>query len=316
MKAIVCNHFGGSEVMELRDIDTPAPGPGEVLIRVQAAGVNPVDWKIREGGLARLFPCKFPLIPGWDAAGAIAALGEGVSGFDIGEKVWSFCRKPDIQWGTYAQYVSMDAAGVAPMPSSLSFAQASTLPLAALTAWQSLVEVAALGQGQSVLIHAGAGGVGGFAVPIAKWLGATVIATARAENHDYVRGLGADHVIDYGTEDFAAATRALAPDGVDMVFGTVGGEVLTRSYSVVKPGGILVSITDKTDKDLAERLGIRVKYVFVKPDGCHLRRLAELVEDGILRVPDLVEMPLERAAEALDLSRTGHVRGKIALIVP
>lgn len=315
MKAILCDQFGGPEVMRLDEIETPAPGPGEVLIRIHAAGVNPVDWKIREGGLARLFPCKFPLIPGWDAAGTVAALGDGVTGLSLGERVWAFCRKPDIQWGTYAEYVVMSADGVAPMPANYTFAQACTVPLAALTAWQSLLEVAQLRSGQSVLIHAGAGGVGGFAVPIAKWVGASVIATAKAANHDYVRSLGADHVIDYSTEDFLAATRALVPEGVDMAFGTVGGEVLIRSYEAVKPGGMLVSITDKTDKDLAGRLGIRCKYVFVKPDAGHLRRLASLAEQGVLRVPDIVEMPLARAAEALNLSRTGHVRGKIVLTV-
>ncbi|ARJ65738.1 hypothetical protein WV31_08760 [Magnetospirillum sp. ME-1] len=315
MKAIICDRFGGPEVMRLDEIETPTPGPGEVLIRVHAAGVNPVDWKIREGGLARLFPCKFPLIPGWDAAGTIAALGDGVTGLSLGERVWSFCRKPDIQWGTYAEYVVMSADGVAPMPANYTFAQASTVPLAALTAWQSLLEVAQLRPGQSVLIHAGAGGVGGFAVPMAKWVGARVIATAQAANHEYVRALGADHVIDYAAEDFVAATRALAPEGVDMAFGTVGGEVLTRSYETVRAGGLLVSITDKTDKDLAERLGIRCKYVFVKPDSGHLRRLASLAEQGVLRVPDIVEMPLARAAQALDLSSTGHVRGKIVLTI-
>lgn len=315
MRAVICDGFGGAEVMRLGDIDTPSPGPGEVLIRVQAAGVNPVDWKIREGGLARLFPCKFPLIPGWDAAGTVAALGDGVQGLAPGERVWAFCRKPDIQWGTYAEYVVMSADGVAPMPADLTFAQASTVPLAALTAWQSMLEVAKLRPGQTVLIHAGAGGVGGFAVPIAKWVGAKVIATAKADNHAYVRELGADHVIDYTADDFVAATRAVAPEGVDMAFGTVGGEVLTHSYRTVKPGGILVSITDKTDRELAERLGIRCKYVFVKPDAGHLRRLAGLADQGVLKIPEIVEMPLARAAEALDLSRTGHVRGKIVLTV-
>ncbi|OAN53930.1 hypothetical protein A6A04_13655 [Paramagnetospirillum marisnigri] len=315
MKAWVLDAFGPPDSLVWRDIETPRPAPGEVLIRVRAAGVNPVDWKIAEGGLARLFPCKFPLIPGWDAAGTVAALGEGVEGFAIGEKVWSFCRKPDIQWGTYAEYVAMDAAAVAPMPASADFAQASAIPLAGLTAWQSLFDVAHIRPGQTVLIHAGAGGVGSLAVPLAHWAGARVIATARAANHDYVRGLGADLVIDYTAEDFARAVRRAAPDGVDVAFGTVGGEVLARSYETVKPGGILVSITDKTDKDLAERLGIRVKYVFVKPDGAQLRRLAGLMDQGILPAPEMVEMPMAQAAEALAHSRTGHVRGKIALMV-
>ena len=315
MKAILCDQFGGPETMRWGEIATPSPGPGEVLIRVHATSVNPVEWKIREGGLARLFPCKFPLILGWDAAGTIAALGDGVTGFGVGDRVWSYCRKPDIQWGTYAEYVTMSADAVAPMPANLSFAQASTFPLVGLTSWQSLFDVAQIRPGQVVLIHAGAGGIGSLAVPMAKWAGATVIATARSVNHDYVKALGADHVIDYTATDFVAATRAIAPQGVDMVFGTVGGEVLTRSYAVVAANGILVSITDKTDKELADRLGIRVKYVFVQPNGQHLRRLAGLVEQGVLPVPEMEEMPLAKAAEALERSKAGHVRGKIVLMV-
>ena len=145
----------------MTEIATPAPGPGEVLIRIRATSVNPVEWKIREGGLARLFPCQFPLILGWDAAGTIAALGDGVTGLSIGDRVWSYCRKPDIQWGTYAEYVTMAADCVAPMPANLSFAEASTIPLVGLTSWQSLFDVAAIRPGQTVLIHAGAGGRGG-----------------------------------------------------------------------------------------------------------------------------------------------------------
>ena len=316
MKAMVIDAFGGAEAMYMTDIATPVPGPGEVLIRIRATSVNPVEWKIRDGHLARLFPCKFPLILGWDAAGTIAALGEGVEGFAIGERVWSYCRKPDIQWGTYAEYVTMTADAVAPMPANLSFTEAATIPLVGLTSWQSLFDVAEIRPGQTVLIHAGAGGIGGMAVPLAKWAGATVIATARAANHDYVRGLGADHVIDYSTEDFAAATKALVPEGVHMVFGTVGGEVLARSYAVVRPGGILVSITDKTDKDEAERRGIRAKYVFVQPNGPQLRRLAGLVEGGVLPPPVIEEMPLAQAAEALERNKQGHGRGKIVLVVP
>ena len=314
MKAMVIDGFGGAEVMRWTEIPTPAPGPGEVLIRIHATSVNPVEWKIREGVLAKLFPHAFPLILGWDAAGTIASLGEGVTGFSIGERVWSYCRKPDIQWGTYAEYVTMAAEAVAPMPTNLSFAQASTIPLVGLTSWQSLFDVAEIRPGQTVLIHAGAGGIGSLAVPLAKWAGATVISTARSANHDYVRGLGADHVIDYTEQDFVTASRAVAPDGVDMVFGTVGGEVLNRSYDALKPGGILVSITDATDKDRAEALGVRVKYVFVSPNGPQLRRLAGLVEAGILKPPAIEEMPIERAAEALERSKHGHVKGKIVLL--
>ncbi|CAA7623281.1 NADPH:quinone reductase [Candidatus Terasakiella magnetica] len=315
MKAMVLDGFGAASTLRWDEVATPSPAPGEVLIRVRATSVNPVDWKICEGALARLFPPQFPLIPGWDAAGTVAAVGDGVTDFAIGDRVWSFCRKPVIQWGTYAEYVTMTAEAVAPMPASMSFSEASTLPLAGLTAWQSLFQVAAIRPGQIVLIHAGAGGVGGFAVPMAKWAGATVISTASAANHDYVRSLGADHVIDYSAEDFVAAVRRIAPEGVDMAFGTVGGEVLKRSYETVKAGGILVSITDATDKAEGERRNIRVKYVFVQPNGEHLRHLAGLVESGILKAPDIEEMPLTRAVEALDRNKLGHVRGKIVLTV-
>lgn len=315
MKAIVMKGFGGTEALIWQEIPTPTPAPGEVLIRIRAAGVNPVDWKIGEGGLARLFPCAFPLIPGWDAAGTIAALGEDVSGFAEGDRVWSFCRKPVIQWGTYAEYVTMPAHAVALMPGSLSFSQASAIPLAGLTAWQSLFDVAQLRPGQTVLIHAAAGGVGSLAVPLAKWAGATVIATARTANHHYVRSLGADHIIDYTTDDFVTAVKALAPTGVDLAFGTVGGDVLTRSYDVVRAGGLLISITDKTDKVLAESRGIRVKYVFVKPDGPQLQRLAGLLDSKTLQPPEIMEIPLTQAAEAMELSKSGHVRGKITLTV-
>ncbi len=315
MKAMVIDAFGGPEAMHMADIPTPVPASGEVLIRIRATSVNPVEWKIRDGHLSRLFPCSFPLILGWDAAGTVAAMGEGVTGFSPGDRVWSYCRKPDIQWGTYAEYVTMAAESVAPMPAVLSFAQASTIPLVGLTSWQSLFDVGAIRPGQFVLIHAGAGGIGSLAIPLAKWAGATVIATARTVNHDYVRGLGADHVIDYTAQDFVAATKAIAPEGVDMAFGTVGGEVLTRSYAAVRRGGILVSVTDRIDADRAERHGIRVAYVFVAPNGQQLRRLAALVDGGTLRPPEIEEMPLDRAAEALERNKLGHVRGKIVLNV-
>jgi NADPH2:quinone reductase len=315
MKAMIMDGFGPIADLRWTEIPTPTPAPGEVLIRIHAAGVNPVDWKIMEGGMARLFPCEFPLIPGWDAAGTVAALGDGVEGFSIGQKVWTFARKPSIQWGTYADYVAMDAKAVAPMPRCLSYAQASTIPLAGLTAWQSLFDMARIRPGHSVLIHAGAGGVGSLAIPLAKWAGATVITTASPANHDYVRALGADHVIDYAAADFVAETRRLFPDGVDMAYATLGGESLERSYDVVKAGGILVSISGRTDKERAESLGIRVKFLFVQPDGGQLRRLAGLVDQGILAAPEIAEFPVTDAARALEQSREGHVRGKLVLVM-
>lgn len=315
MRAIVIDGFGGADRLRSAELPTPAPSSGEVLIRVACAGVNPVDWKIREGMLQTQFQHHFPLIPGWDAAGTVAALGEGVADFAINDRVWAYCRKPEVQWGCYAEFVTMPAEAVAMMPASFDFEQAAALPLVGLTSWQALFDTAGLREGQTVLIHAGAGGIGSLAVQLAKSAGATVIATASAGNHAYVGDLGADHVLDYTAEDFVAATRALFPDGVDVVYDTIGGDVLRRSYRVLRQGGFLVSIVDTPSADEAARVGVRQAFVFVAPNGDQLRQLAALVDAGRVRPPAITLMPLDEAADAQRLSRHGHVRGKIVLKV-
>ena len=315
MRAMVIDGFGGADRLHPAEMPAPAAAAGEVLIRVAAAGVNPVDWKIREGSLEALFPHRFPLILGWDAAGTIAALGDGVEGFAVGDRVWAYCRKPKVQGGTYAEFVVMTADAVAPMPVRLDFEQAASTPLVGLTSWQVLFDTAALTSGQSVLIHAGAGGIGSMAVQLAKTAGANVVATASAANRVYVRELGADHVIDYTAGDFVSATRALFPDGVDVVFDTIGGETLTRSYRVLRRGGFLVSIVDEPSEEEAARAGVRQAFVFVSPSGTQLRRIAALVDEGKIRPPAITAMPLAQAAKAQRLSQQGHVRGKIVLQV-
>ena len=315
MRAMVIDGFGGADRLHPAEMPAPAAAAGEVLIRVAAAGVNPVDWKIREGSLEALFPHRFPLILGWDAAGTIAALGDGVEGFAVGDRVWAYCRKPKVQGGTYAEFVVMTADAVAPMPVRLDFEQAASMPLVGLTSWQALFDTAALTSGQSVLIHAGAGGIGSMAVQLAKTAGANVVATASAANRVYVRELGADHVIDYTAGDFVSATRALFPDGVDVVFDTIGGETQTRSYRVLRRGGFLVSIVDEPSEEEAARAGVRQAFVFVSPSGTQLRRIAALVDEGKIRPPAITAMPLAQAAEAQRLSQQGHVRGKIVLQV-
>lgn len=313
MRAVVIDGFGGPEKLREMEMPTPWPGPDEVLIRLAATSVNPVDWKIREGLLVTLFPHHFPLIPGWDAAGTIEALGERVQGFAPGDKVFAYCRKPEVQWGTYAEYVTMRADAVAPMPASLSFVEAACLPLVGLTAWQALFEAASLKAGQTILIHAGAGGVGGLAIQLAKHAGARVLTTASAANHDYVRGLGADHVIDYAREDFVQATRAVAPEGVDVVFATVGGETLQQSYAALRHGGFMVSIVDAPVEAVSAKRKVLQAFVFVSPNGGQLRRIARLIEAGRVRPPAIEELTLGDAAEAQIRSKAGHVRGKIAL---
>jgi len=313
MRAVVFDAFGGTERLRVAEVHKPTPAAGEVLIEVHSASVNPVDWKIREGMLAELFPYEFPIVPGWDAAGVVAGLGSGVTGFRVGDKVYAYCRKPKVQHGTYAEYVTMAADGVAPMPSTLDFAAASTIPLTGLTAWQSLFDTGRLSAGQKVLVHAGAGGVGSLAIQFAKSAGATVYTTARTRNHAYVKGLGADAAIDYTREKFVDAVRALVPEGVDLVFDTVGEHVQRESYKTLKRGGMLVSIVNLPEPGEAERYRARTSFVFVSPNGGQLREIAALIEAGHVRPAEYEVGPPDRAAEAQERSRMGHVRGKIVL---
>jgi NADPH2:quinone reductase len=313
MKAIAFEQFGGPEQLKLLDLPKPPLGDNDVMIEIAYTSVNQVDWKIREGYLKDYFPHEFPLIPGWDAAGTVSALGKNARDFKIGERVYAYCRKPTVRWGTYAEYTTMDAAAVAPMPSNASFAEAATIPLVGLTAYQALFDTAQLRRGQTILVNAGAGGVGGIAIQFARHAGATVISTASAGNHDYVKSLGAHDVVDYQAGDFAAAVRKLMPGGVDVVLETVGGETQKRSYETLKPGGILVSITDTPDDGMAACFKVRNGYLFVSPNGAQLREIAALFERGVIKPPRLEEMPLEQARAAQERSRQHHVAGKIVL---
>lgn len=315
MMAVSFDDFGSEDVLRYREHPIPEPGPGEILIKVRAAGVNPVDWKIREGLLKTRMPHQFPIIPGWDVAGTVAALGPKCRRFKKGDAVYAYARKPVIKDGCYAEYVVLPEKNVALKPETLSFAEAASIPLAALTAWQSLFDAADLQKGQTVLIHAAAGGVGGFAVQLAKWKGARVIGTASAANHDYVRSLGADEVIDYTQTDFVEAARALAPKGFDVVYDTVGEDVQIRSIPLVRKGGVLVTIlAPKPEAQAAKQL--RLRYVFVAPNAAQLKRLATLADSGKLKTHISAEFPLEQAAEAQRRSKAGHTRGKMVLIPP
>ncbi|MFN3231154.1 MAG: NADP-dependent oxidoreductase [Alphaproteobacteria bacterium] len=313
MKAVYYERFGESEVLQLGDLPMPKPGPGEVLVNVAAASVNPIDWKLREGFFDGVFPHEFPVIPGWDLAGRVAALGEGATGFSPGDRVYAYCRKPVVRAGTYAEYVVVDADVLAPSPANLSDVEAATIPLVGLTVWQSLFEFAGLKAGQSVLVHAGAGGVGSLAVQLAAHAGARVFATASAANADYLLELGASRAIDYKIENLSVVQRFEVPAGFDVVFDTVGGDVLAASYGLLKPGGALPALNDEPDSQICEAKSIRGLRLFSEPNGAHLRRLTALIDEGALKPSEIEVFPLKQAAEAMDLSQAGHVRGKLVL---
>lgn len=308
MKAVRIHEYGGPEVLRLEDAPMPVPTAGEVLIRVHAAGINPVDWKIREGRLRGRVEHRLPLILGWDVAGVIEALGPGVTQFKMGDAVYA---RPDIaRDGGYAEYITVRASEVALKPKSLDFIHAAAVPLAGLTAWQALFDAAKLDARQRVLIHAGAGGVGSYAVQFAHWKGAWVIATASARNADLVRSLGADEVIDYTQARFEDEVQDL-----DVVVDTVGEEVQQRSWKVLKKGGVLVSILALTVPDDAAVRDLRSAYVFVQPNAAQLGQIAELIDGGHVKPVVETVLPLSEVRQAHILSQSHHARGKIVLRV-
>lgn len=306
MKAIRIHFYGGPEVLAYEEAPRPTPGAGEALVRVYAAGVNPVDWKISEGLLKDSLQYTFPFTPGWDLSGIVEESGPGVS-FKLGDAVFS---RPDIHRdGAYAEFTVVNASLLAQKPRSIDHIHAAGIPLAAMTAWQGLFEGAQLKRGQRVLIHAASGGVGSFAVQFAKWKGAHVIATCSTGNVDFVKGLGADEVIDYRETDFTHMRR------VDAVLDTLGGEIQERSWKVIKPFGILASIVSQPSAATAESLKMRHAFVVLKPDGKLLASIAKLVDAGKIKSTVETVLPLSEARQAQELSRTGHTRGKIVLNV-
>ncbi len=313
MKAIVIDQFGTEEQLHLNDLPIPKPADREVQIGVLYTSVNPVDWKIREGMLQNLLPHEFPLIPGWDAAGKVTAIGPNVNKFNIGDEVFAYCRKPTVQWGTYAEFICFDADNVAIKPKNITFAQAAAIPLAGLTAWQALFDFAKLKKEDSILIHAGAGGVGGFAIELAHYTGAKIITTAGVQNHEYVKQLGAKYAIDYHHPDYLKEIKNLFPEGIDVVLDCVGGKTLEESIELLKPNGRLVSIVRHLDPKMTQSKNIQFSFVFVSPNGSQLAKIASLIEQNKIKPPFIQEMPLEDAAKAQELVREGHTRGKIVL---
>ncbi|NJP51195.1 NADP-dependent oxidoreductase [Streptomyces sp. SBST2-5] len=298
--------YGGPEVLELMDLPEPRLGPDVVLVRVRYAGVNPADWKIREGYIDDWFPAHFPMVMGCDLSGVVERTGLGVTEFAPGDEVVGYVRADHMQRGTYGELVAAPVRTLARKPRALDWRQSAGLPAAGLTAYQALRRHLRVGSGDVLLVHAAAGGVGSLAVQIGRALGARVIGTASERNHDFLRSLGAEPVT-YGP-GLADRVRALAPQGVDAVFDLMGGDTLAGSPALLRPGGRLASISG----DVVELGG---RYVFVRPDPVDLAALVDLADQGRLRVHVSAEFPLADAARAHELVATGHVRGKVVLAV-
>ena len=311
MRAVAIREFGGPDQVRLTDLPRPKPGRGEILIRVVAAGVNPIDWKIREGLLAGVVPHSFPIVLGWDVAGIVEEIGEGAGRSRKGDKVWACARKPVVQWGTFAEYVSVPDSSASILPPRLLFEEAAAVPLAALAAHQALAR-AGVRAGESVLVHAAAGGVGHFAVQLAKNLGATVYGTAGTANQPVVLGLGADGAIDYTREDFREALRRIAPAGIDVGLDCVGGETLARSFDVLRRTGRLITTVEATVAAPAGS-GVRAEYHAALPSGDQLELIGSLFARGRLKTLASKIYPLREASAALEQSRAGHVSGKLVL---
>jgi NADPH:quinone reductase-like Zn-dependent oxidoreductase len=305
MKAVLFEKHGGPEVLHLAEVPDPVAGPGEVVVDIRAASVNAADYKVRLGGGAYSSGgVKLPHILGRDFSGVVSAVGAGVTDLRVGDPVFGVCDQ-GIE-GAYAEKIAIKAAIIAKKPARLGHAEAAAMALTSLTALWALEDTAKLKAGETILIQGGAGGVAGFAIQLAKHLGTTVITTASARNHDYVRHLGADRVVDYNKEDF---TKVVA--GCDVVFDTVGGDVQVHSYEVLKPGGRLVWIAPAPAGFQPTRKDVQVLRPGVARDRAHLERMLALLEAGAVSPPAITRYKLADAAEAHRVSESRHLRGKL-----
>jgi NADPH:quinone reductase-like Zn-dependent oxidoreductase len=306
MKAVRIHSYGEPETLVYEEAPRPEPGPGQVLIRVYAAGVNPLDWKIRAGYMRGMMDFPLPLILGMDVSGVVAAVGSGVTKFQTGQDVYGIVDMGLS--GAYAEYALGHESTLAAKPQTLDYVQAASVPVVALTAWQALLEAGELSAGQKVLIHAAAGGVGIFAVQLAKWKGANVIGTASASNLDFLRELGANEVIDYKATPFEQVVS-----DVDIVLDTLGGDTRERSWGVLKPGGMLVATLPPPPQETAAQRGVRAAMVMIQPKAELLTEIATLLDSGQVKTFVDKVLPLAEVRQAHELSQTGHVRGKIVL---
>ncbi len=306
MKAVQINQYGGVEVLEINE-NTPKPkvSKGRVLVKVHAASINPFDWKVREGFLKQVIPLKFPIILGGDFAGVVTEIGEGVTEFTVGDEVYG---QASLGSGSFSQFIASNAASAAYKPTSVDFISAAALPLVGSSAIQALEKHIKLVSKQKILIHGGAGGIGHVAIQLAKALGAYVITTVSTNDINFTKSLGADEAIDYKRQKFEEMVKE-----VDAVFDTVGGETTDRSFTVLKKGGVLVSMVGEPNRELAKQYGVTVIGQMTQTNSKHLNRLQELVDSGKITVAIDKVYPLEKIQEAFTYQEKIHPRGKVVL---
>jgi NADPH:quinone reductase-like Zn-dependent oxidoreductase len=306
MKAILINEYGNENVLNYTDVERPEAKEGEVLVKVHATSVNPVDWKIRDG-MGEMFGLKLPLILGGDIAGTIEEVGLEVENFKQGDAVYGMTVSGGFS-GAYAEYALAKADAIAPKPESINFEEAAAIPIAALTAWQAMFDLANLSSGQRILIAGASGGVGSMAIQFAKAKGAFVVGTASGKNEQFVRDLGADEFVDYTQQPFEEVVK-----DVDVVFDTIGGDTQERAFQTLKKGGFLVTSAQTPSEEKAKEFGVEAAFVFCKPNAQQLAEINRLIEEGKLKIHIETVLPLAEVKKAHQLSQSGRTRGKIVL---
>lgn len=322
MRAVIIQQPGGAEVLQLAEVERPRPGPGEVLVKVRYAGVNPADWKCREGYLAGFFEYRFPLVLGFDLSGTVAECGEGVDDLPAGTRVFAQSDIGAGKWGSYAEYACVSRDSLVCLPPTLDFAAAAAVPTPALAAWAGLFDEGGLTAGQCVLVHGGGSAVGGFAIQLARHVGARVITTCGADNREHVLALGAERTIDYRHEEIGAALHDWSAEGVDLVLDCIGGGSLPDPLNLLRANGILVSILTLAPGDAppdpaeVARRGLRTALAYSRmPSGATLQKVADLLASGELRPPRLEQLPLADVAVAHERLQQGRARTKQVLLV-
>lgn len=308
MKAVQINKYGGSEVLEIKDVQTPKPSKGQILVEVHAASINPFDWKLRAGYMKEMIPLTFPVTMGGDFAGVVTELGESVSKFKIGDEVYGSALILNGSSGGFAEVAAVNAANIANKPKSLNSEEAAALPVVGASAVQGFEENIKLQKTQKILIHGGAGGIGSIAIQLAKYLGAYVATTVSTDDIQFVKDLGADEVIDYKNQKFEELLK-----DYDAVFDTVGGETADKSFKVLKKGGVIVSMLGQPNPDLAKQHGVAAIGQGTETNAKHLTRLAELVDSGKIKAQVDKTFPLDHVKEAFDYQEKSSPRGKVVL---
>lgn len=310
MKAAQLFKYGGKDSVKVADgVPIPEPVQDEVLIEVHAAAVNPFDWKVREGHMQSIGELKLPATLGGDFAGRVTSVGDDVSGIKAGDEVYGQGGALSGH-GSFAEFAPVKASSIAIKPEGIDFVQAAALPLTGVSAYQALVEHVGVKPGQKVLIHGGAGGIGSYAIPLAKHLGAYVATTAAADDFDYAKELGADEIIDYQKQDFSTLIK-----DYDVVYDTVDGETYKKSYEVLKPGGVIVSMLEQPDEKLMKQHDVQAINQFTRVTTERLRELTKLVETGVIKPQIDKTFPLSQAAEALEYLKSNHRRGKVVITI-